>query len=100
MPLGGSRWVLTPSPPRLCIEGFPSERRMTRSWCEKSPKTMVEVQIEGPDVRGKRIVVVEDTSTTGGSPLTAARAIEKAGGEVVAVCVVVDRDTGADRVIE
>jgi orotate phosphoribosyltransferase len=57
-------------------------------------------QIEGPDVQGKRIVIVEDTSTTGGSPLTAARAVEKAGGEVVAVCVVVDRNTGADRVIE
>jgi orotate phosphoribosyltransferase len=57
-------------------------------------------QIEGPDVKGKRIVVVEDTSTTGGSPLKAARAIENAGGEVVAVCVVVDRNTGADCIIE
>ena len=57
-------------------------------------------QIEGPDVKGKRIVVVEDTSTTGGSPLKAASAIENAGGEVVAVCVVVDRNTGADRIIE
>ena len=57
-------------------------------------------EIEGPDVKGKRIVVVEDTSTTGGSPLKAARAIENAGGEVVAVCVVVDRNTGADRIIE
>jgi orotate phosphoribosyltransferase len=57
-------------------------------------------QIEGPDLTGKRVVVVEDTSTTGGSPLTAARAVEKAGAEVVAVCVVVDRNTGADRVIE
>ena len=57
-------------------------------------------QIEGPDLRGKRVVVVEDTSTTGGSPLAAARAVEVAGGEVVAVCVVVDRQTGADMVIE
>jgi|TARA_B110000503_G_scaffold34043_1_gene55324 orotate phosphoribosyltransferase len=57
-------------------------------------------QIEGPSVVGKRVIVVEDTSTTGGSPLTAARAVEKAGGEVVAVCVVVDRNTGADLVIE
>jgi orotate phosphoribosyltransferase len=46
------------------------------------------------------VIVVEDTSTTGGSPLSAARAVEKAGGEVVAVCVVVDRNTGADLVIE
>jgi len=56
--------------------------------------------IEGPNVSGKRIVIVEDTSTTGGSPLAAARAIEEAGGEVVAVCVVVDRDTGAADKIE
>lgn len=57
-------------------------------------------QIEGPDLTGKRVVVVEDTSTTGGSPLKAARAIEAAGAEVVGVCVVVDRRTGADQVIE
>ncbi len=57
-------------------------------------------QVEGPPVAGKRVVVVEDTSTTGGSPLTACRAIEKEGGIIVAVCVVVDRDTGAKEVIE
>ena len=57
-------------------------------------------QVEGPDVSGKRVIVVEDTSTTGGSPLKAIEAVEKAGGIVVAVAVVVDRDTGAKQVIE
>jgi orotate phosphoribosyltransferase len=57
-------------------------------------------QVEGPDVRGRRIIVVEDTSTTGGSPLTAARALEAAGAIIVAVATVVDRDTGAQKVIE
>lgn len=57
-------------------------------------------QVEGPPVAGKRVIVVEDTSTTGGSPLTACAAIEKEGGSVVAVCVVVDRNTGAKEVIE
>jgi orotate phosphoribosyltransferase len=57
-------------------------------------------QVEGPAVSGKRVVVVEDTSTTGGSPLTACEAIEREGGSVVAVCVVVDRNTGAKEVIE
>jgi orotate phosphoribosyltransferase len=57
-------------------------------------------QVEGPDLRGKRVIIVEDTSTTGGSPLAAAHAVESAGAEVVAVCVVVDRATGADQVIE
>jgi orotate phosphoribosyltransferase len=57
-------------------------------------------QVEGPDVNGKRVIVVEDTSTTGGSPLTAAAALEAAGAIVVAVATVVDRDTGAQQVIE
>ena len=57
-------------------------------------------QVEGPDVAGKRVVVLEDTSTTGGSPLTAIAALEKAGAIVVGVCVVVDRNTGAKERIE
>jgi orotate phosphoribosyltransferase len=57
-------------------------------------------QVEGPDVKGRKVVVVEDTSTTGGSPLTAARALEAAGAIIVAVATVVDRDTGAQKIIE
>jgi orotate phosphoribosyltransferase len=57
-------------------------------------------QVEGPDVAGKSLIVIEDTSTTGGSPLTAAAALEKAGGNIVAVATVVDRDTGARQAIE
>ena len=57
-------------------------------------------QVEGPDVSGRRVIVVEDTSTTGGSPLKAIEAVEKAGGIVAAVAVVVDRDTGAKQIIE
>ncbi|NLU83243.1 orotate phosphoribosyltransferase [Rhodococcus sp. HNM0569] len=56
-------------------------------------------QIEGPDVTGKRVLVVEDTTTTGNSPLTAVRALRDAGAEVVGVATVVDRATGADEVI-
>jgi orotate phosphoribosyltransferase len=52
-------------------------------------------QIEGPDVTGRRVLVVEDTSTTGGSPLTAVQALREAGAEVVAVATIVDRATGA-----
>ena len=52
-------------------------------------------RIEGADVRGRRVLVVEDTSTTGGSALTAVDAVREAGAEVVAVAVVVDRATGA-----
>ncbi|MEA9984070.1 orotate phosphoribosyltransferase [Subtercola sp. RTI3] len=57
-------------------------------------------QVEGPDLEGKRVVVIEDTSTTGGSPLKAIEALEKVGAIVVGVAVVVDRDTEARARIE
>lgn len=57
-------------------------------------------RIEGPDVAGRRVVAVEDTSTTGGSVLTAVEALREAGAEVVAVAVIVDRDTGSRERIE
>jgi orotate phosphoribosyltransferase len=66
----------------------------------KSAKTHgMQRLIEGAEVAGKRLLVVEDTSTTGASPLTAVRAVREAGGEVVGVATVVDRDTGAAEVI-
>jgi orotate phosphoribosyltransferase len=52
-------------------------------------------RIEGPDVAGRRVLALDDTSTTGGSALTAVEALREAGAEVVAVAVIVDRDTGA-----
>ncbi|MEU9834649.1 orotate phosphoribosyltransferase [Streptosporangium sp. NPDC048047] len=52
-------------------------------------------RIEGPDVAGRRVLAVEDTSTTGGSALTAVEALREAGAEVVAVAVVVDRGAAA-----
>ena len=48
-------------------------------------------RIEGPDVKGKRVLAVEDTSTTGGSVLTAVEALKEAGAIVVAVAVIVER---------
>jgi orotate phosphoribosyltransferase len=57
-------------------------------------------QVEGPDLSGKRVIVLEDTSTTGGSPLKAIEALKKVGAEIAAVAVVVDRATGAREVIE
>jgi orotate phosphoribosyltransferase len=57
-------------------------------------------RIEGPDVAGRRVLAVEDTSTTGGSVLTAVEALREAGAHVVGVAVIVDRDTGAREAIE
>jgi orotate phosphoribosyltransferase len=48
-------------------------------------------RIEGPDVAGRRVLAVEDTSTTGASVLTAVDALQEAGAEVVGVGVLVER---------
>ena len=48
-------------------------------------------RIEGPEVAGRRVLAVEDTSTTGGSVLTAVEALREAGAEVVGVAVIVER---------
>ncbi len=57
-------------------------------------------RIEGPDVKGRRVLAVEDTCTTGGSVLTAVQALREAGAEVVGVAVIVDRATGAKEKVE
>jgi orotate phosphoribosyltransferase len=57
-------------------------------------------QVEGADVAGKRVVVLEDTSTTGQSAMKAVEALRREGAEPVAVAVIVDRKTGAQALIE
>jgi orotate phosphoribosyltransferase len=52
-------------------------------------------RIEGPDVAGRRVLAVEDTSTTGNSVLTAVTALREAGAEVAGVAVLVDRGARA-----
>ena len=57
-------------------------------------------RIEGSSVAGRRVLAVEDTSTTGGSVLTAVEALREAGAQVIGVAVIVDRNTGAKQAVE
>jgi len=74
-------------------------RRIDAFVVRKSEKQHgLQRRIEGPDVAGRRVLAVEDTSTTGGSVMTAVEALREAGAEVAAVVVIVDR--GARAAIE
>lgn len=67
-------------------------RRLDAFVVRKAAKTHgMQRRVEGPDVADRRVLVVEDTSTTGSSPLTAVEAAREAGAEVVGVAVIVDR---------
>jgi orotate phosphoribosyltransferase len=57
-------------------------------------------RIEGPSITGRRVLIVDDTTTTGQSALTAAEAAREAGADVVGVAVVVDRLQGAAEAIQ
>ena len=67
---------------------------------KEAKKHGMQRRIEGFDVKGQKVLVVEDTTTTGNSPLTAVAALREAGVEVVGVATVVDRATGAADVIK
>ena len=78
-----------------------SEGRVLNSFVVRKAEKAHGLQrrIEGPDVKGKRVLAVEDTSTTGGSVLAAVEALKEAGAIVVGVAVIVERGA-ADTVAE
>ena len=77
-------------------EGRPIDAFVVR---KEAKKHGMQRRIEGLSIAGKRVLVVEDTTTTGNSPLTAVEACREEGAEVVAVATVVDRATGAEQVL-
>lgn len=62
---------------------------------EHGTQALIEGLPKGETLSGKRVVIVEDVATTGGSALKAAEAVKAAGGIVVRVVTVVDRQEGA-----
>jgi orotate phosphoribosyltransferase len=62
---------------------------------EHGARLGVEGLAKGETLEGKRIVIVEDVTTTGGSAMKAVEAVREAGGEVALVLTMVDREEGA-----
>jgi orotate phosphoribosyltransferase len=62
---------------------------------EHGAKLSVEGLTGSESLRGKRIVVVEDVTTTGGSAMKAIEAVRDAGAEIAFVLTIVDREEGA-----
>lgn len=62
---------------------------------EHGTKSLVEGLARDETMTGKKVAIVEDVTTTGGSSIKAAEAIRAAGGEIVCVITIVDRQEGA-----
>ncbi len=84
------------------LEAERGEGEMVRSFTvRKEPKQHGTGKlIEGPFAFGDRVVIVEDVITTGGSAMRAAAAVRAAGGDVVGVLALVDREEGGREAIE
>lgn len=59
-------------------------------------QSLIEGLAQGETLEGRRVVILEDVTTTGGSALKAAEQVRAEGGEVVAVITVLDRQEGAE----
>lgn len=62
---------------------------------EHGTQSLIEGLVKGETIAGKRVVIVEDVTTTGGSALKAIDIVTAEGGVVVAALTVVDREEGA-----
>jgi orotate phosphoribosyltransferase len=62
---------------------------------EHGARLSVEGLMPGESLAGKRVVIVEDVTTTGGSAMKAVEAVRDAGGEIAFVLTIVDREEGA-----
>lgn len=62
---------------------------------EHGARLAIEGLANSETLRGKRVVVIEDVTTTGGSAIKAAEAVQQAGGETILVFTMVDREEGA-----
>jgi orotate phosphoribosyltransferase len=58
-------------------------------------QSLIEGLAKDESMEGRRVVILEDVTTTGGSALKAAEAVRAEGGDVVAVVTVLDRQEGA-----
>jgi orotate phosphoribosyltransferase len=78
------------------VQGRPVSAFFVRKQAkEHGTQSLVEGLVRGDTMRGKRVVIVEDVTTTGGSALKAAKALEAEGAAIMQVITIVDRLDGA-----
>lgn len=100
--VGGLEMGAVPIVSAVAVESFSHGRRTQAFFVRKKAKEhgaklRIEGLAEGETLEGKRIAVLEDVCTTGGSALSAIEEIRAAGGDVVLVLAIVDREEGAGR---
>ena len=84
-PIGMMSFLQGPRP----ISGFFVRKKVKEHGTQR--------KIEGEDISGKNVVILEDVTTTGESAMMAVRAARDAGANVLLVLTIVDREDGAEQ---
>jgi orotate phosphoribosyltransferase len=98
--LGGLEMGAVPIATAAAIAAHRRGAKLGTFFVRKKPKDhgarkLVEGLPKGETLQGKKVVIVEDVTTTGGSAVAAIRAVADEGAEVVLVLAIVDRQEGA-----
>jgi orotate phosphoribosyltransferase len=98
--VGGLEMGAVPIATAVATVGHATGRPVAAFFVRKQPKDhgmqrLVEGLAAGETIAGRRVAVVEDVTTTGGSALKAVEAVTAAGGTIVRVVTLVDRQEGA-----
>jgi orotate phosphoribosyltransferase len=99
--IGGLEMGAVPIAGALAQLSFLKGQPIAALFVRKQPKDhgaklSVEGLVKGETLKGKRVVIVEDVTTTGGSAMKAVGAVRDAGGEIAFVLTMVDRQEGAE----
>ena len=69
------------------------KKKVLGVYTEKTPdKDQVFTRGYDTLVKGKNVLIIEDLTTTGGSVAKVVKSVKKAGGKVVSVCTMINRD--------
>lgn len=98
--IGGLEMGAVPLATAVAMVSHQKGKRMPAFFVRKVPKDhgaekLIEGLAPGESLRGKRCVIIEDVTTTGGSSMKAVEAVRKEGGEIACVITIVDRKEGA-----
>jgi orotate phosphoribosyltransferase len=90
--VGGMEAGAIPISTAVCLLSRRQDRPLGAFWVRKKQKDHgLQNTIEGNLAKGSKVVILEDTATTGGSSLQAAEEVKKYGARVVQAIAVVDR---------